>query len=185
MRHHALLAAAASLALVAATPAAASVMVVGNDIAVDCSKAAFAGRSDFKSIETCSRALLEDRLDRRDRAGTLVNRGVMLTRARDYAAARADLDEAVELEPTLGEAFVNRGVVMMADRDYTQALAEIDRGLSLGVDEPAKAYYNRALVHESLDDARAAWLDYRKAQELAPDWEAPRRQLTRFTVTKP
>lgn len=184
MRHLALLA-AAGLALVVATPAAASVMVVGNDIAVDCSKAAFAGRSDSKAIATCTRALLEDRLDRRDRAGTLVNRGVMLTRAKDYAAARADLDRAVDLEPTLGEAFVNRGVVLMADRDYAAALAEIERGLSLGVEEPAKAYYNRALVHESLDDARSAWLDYRKAQELAPEWEAPRRQLTRFTVTKP
>lgn len=185
MRTVALLAAAAALTLSAATPTFASVMVVGNDIAVDCSRAAFAGRYDRVSIETCTRALQEDRLDRRDRAGTLVNRGVMLTRARDYAAARADLDKAVDLEPTLGEAFVNRGVVLMADRDYAAALAEIERGLALGVDEPAKAYYNRALVHESLDDARSAWLDYRRAQELAPDWEAPRRQLTRFTVTKP
>jgi len=184
MRHLALFA-AAGLALAAATPAAASVMVVGNAIAVDCSRAAFAGRYDRGSIETCTRALEEDRLDRRDRAGTLVNRGVMLTRARNYAAARVDLDKAAELAPTLGEAFVNRGVVMMADRDYTQALVEIERGLALGVDEPAKAYYNRALVHESLDDAKAAWQDYRKAQELAPEWEAPRRQLTRFTVTKP
>ena len=184
MRPLALLA-AAGLALAAATPAAASVMVVGNDIAVDCSKAAFAGRFDSQSIQTCTRALQEDRLERRDRAGTLVNRGVMLTRAKDYEAARADLDRAADLEPTLGEAFVNRGVVMMADRDYAQALAEIERGLSLGVDEPAKAYYNRALVHESLDDAKSAWLDYRRAQELAPEWEAPRRQLTRFTVSKP
>jgi tetratricopeptide (TPR) repeat protein len=168
-----------------ALPAAASVMVLGNDIAVDCSKAAFAGRYDRNSIETCTRALQEESLARRDRAGTLVNRGVMLTRARDYAAARADLDRAVDLEPTLGEAFVNRGVVMMADQAYAEALAEIERGLELGVDEPAKAYYNRALVHESLKDARSAYLDYRRAQELDPDWEAPRRQLARFTVTKP
>lgn len=175
---------AAALAF-AAVPASASVLVVGNDIAVDCSRAAFAGRFDRASIATCTRALQEESLDRRDRAGTLVNRGVMLTRARDYAAARADLDRAVDLEPTLGEAFVNRGVVMMADRAYEDALAEIERGIALGVDEPAKAYYNRALVHEGLADARSAWLDYRRAQELAPDWEAPRRQLARFTVTKP
>ncbi len=178
------LVAAAALAA-AVTPAAASVLVIGNDIAVDCSKAAFAGRADRVSIETCTRALQEESLDRRDRAGTLVNRGVMLTRAKDYVAARADLDKAVDLEPTLGEAFVNRGVVMMADRAYVEALAEIDRGLALGVDEPAKAYYNRALVHESLMDAKSAWLDYRRAQELDPDWDAPRRQLARFTVTKP
>jgi tetratricopeptide (TPR) repeat protein len=168
-----------------AVPASASVMVVGNDIAVDCSRAAFAGRFDAVSIKTCTRALEEDALDRRDRAGTLVNRGVMLTRAKDYRRARQDLDRAIALEPELGEAFVNRGVVMMADRDYAQALAEIERGLELGVDEPAKAYYNRALVHESLDDAKSAYLDYRRARDLAPEWEAPRRQLARFTVTKP
>jgi len=175
-----------ALALTAtAAPAVASVMVIGNDIAVDCSKAAFAGRADRESIATCSRALQEDSLNRRDRAGTLVNRGVMLLRARDYDAARADLDRAIGLEPTLGEAFVNRGVVLMADQAYDEALAEIERGLALGVDEPAKAYYNRALAYESLSDARAAYLDYRRAQELDPEWEAPRRQLARFTVTKP
>lgn len=168
-----------------AGPAGASVMVLGNDIAVDCSKAAFAGRSDRDSIETCTRALREDSLHRRDRAGTLVNRGVMLLRAKDYEGARADLDQAIGLEPTLGEAFVNRGVVMMADADYDGALAEIERGLALGVDEPAKAYYNRGLVHEGLADAKAAYLDYRRAQELAPDWDAPAKQLARFTVTRP
>lgn len=168
-----------------ATPASGSVMVLGNDIAVDCSKAAFAGAADRKSIATCSRALQEESLNRRDRAGTLVNRGVMLLRTRDYQGARADLDKAIDLEPTLGEAFVNRGVVLMADQDYDQALAEIERGLALGVDEPAKAYYNRALAHESLMDAKAAWLDYRKAQELAPEWDAPRKQLARFKVTRP
>lgn len=168
-----------------AAPAFASVMVIGNDIAADCSKAAFEGLSDRASIAVCSRALQEEPLNRRDRAGTLVNRGVMLLRTRDYGGARADLDRAIRLAPTLGEAFVNRGVVLMADADYDGALAEIERGLALGVDEPAKAYYNRALAYESLSDARAAYLDYRRAQDLAPDWEAPRRQLARFTVTKP
>jgi len=176
---------AASLIILAlsAAPAGAAVLVLGNDIAVDCSKAAFAGRADPTSIQTCTRALENDALGRRDRAGTRVNRGVMLLRARDYQAARRDLDEAIRLEPTLGEAFVNRGVVMMADAAYDEALAEIERGLALGVDEPAKAYYNRALVHEGLADAGAAYRDYRRAQELAPEWEAPRRQLARFTVT--
>ncbi|MCF8505724.1 MAG: hypothetical protein K9G59_12500 [Caulobacter sp.] len=168
-----------------AAPAAASVMVVGTGLAADCSKAAFDGRSDRDAILLCSRSLDEERLVRRDRAGTLVNRGVMLLRTRAYGEARVDFDKAITLEPTLGEAFVNRGVALMADKNYAGALAEIDRGLALGVDEPAKAYYNRALVQESLGDARAAYFDYRRAQELAPDWLLPAKQLTRFTVSKP
>ena len=168
-----------------AGPAAASVLVVGTGLAADCSKAAFDGRSDRDAIVLCSRSLSEERLVRRDRAGTLVNRGVMLLRTRAYGEARADFDKAISLEPTLGEAFVNRGVALMADKDYAGALAEIDRGLAIGVDEPAKAFYNRALVQESLGDARAAYFDYRKAQDLAPDWLLPARQLTRFTVSRP
>lgn len=166
-----------------AASASASVIVLGNGMAADCSKAAFSGRGDRDSILLCTRSLQEERLLRRDRAGTHVNRGVMLLRSKDYAAARQDFDRAIELEPTLGEAFVNRGVAMMADQAWDAALADIEKGIALGVDEPAKAFYNRGLVHESLGDARAAFLDYRKAQELAPDWAAPARQLTRFTVS--
>ena len=39
--------------------------------------------------------------------------------------------------------------------------------------------------HAALGDARAAYFDYRKAQELDPDWALPAKQLTRFTVSKP
>ena len=183
MSVRALLLVAALAAL--AGPASASVMVLGSGMAADCSRAAFNGRSDRESITLCSRSLDEERLIRRDRAGTLVNRGVMFLRTRDYSLARADFDRAIALEPTLGEAFVNRGVSLMADKAYAEALAEIDRGLALGVDEPAKAFYNRALVQESLGDATAAYHDYRKAQDLAPDWALPTKQLTRFTVSKP
>lgn len=188
MRHdrkHRVAAVLAAASATLAVPATASVLVMGGGLAADCSRAAFAGRGDRASIQLCSRSLDEERLVRRDRAGTLVNRGVMLLRGKDYPAARADFDQAIALEPTLGEAFVNRGVALLADRAYGEALAEIERGLALGVGEPAKAYYNRALVHESLGDARAAYLDYRKAQDLAPDWALPARQLARFTVTRP
>lgn len=168
--------------LLAAAPASASVLVLGEGLAPACSQAAFAGRSDRTSIEVCTRAL-EEGLRSRDRAGTLVNRGVMLMRERSYRAAGRDFDEAIRLEPGLGEAFVNRGVLRMADRDYAGALREIDHGLSLGVDEPAKAWYNRGLAHEGLGDARGAWTAYRKAQDLDPEWAAPARQLERFQVS--
>ena len=55
-----------------ALPATASVLVVGNGMAADCSKAAYKGRADKDSILLCSRSLDEESLNRRDRAGTLV-----------------------------------------------------------------------------------------------------------------
>ncbi|MCE3290923.1 MAG: hypothetical protein K0R83_2935 [Caulobacter sp.] len=172
---------AGALMLLAGGSASASVLVLGEGLAPACSKAAFKGRSDKASIQTCSRAL-DEALATRDRAGTLVNRGVMLMRGKAYGEAALDFEEAIRLTPELGEAFVNRGVLRMADQDYAGALAEIDKGIQLGVDEPAKAYYNRALAQEGLGDAKAAWLDYRKAQSLDPEWDAPARQLVRFKV---
>jgi tetratricopeptide (TPR) repeat protein len=174
---------AAGALLLVAGPAAASVLVVGEGLAPACSKAAFAGRADRQAVELCSRAL-EEPLAIRDRAGTLVNRGVMLMRGKAYGAAERDLDEAIRLAPDLGEALVNRGVLLMADRRYAESLTLIDRGIALGVDEPAKAYYNRALAQEGLGDAKAAWSDYSRARDLAPEWDAPRRQLARFKVKR-
>jgi hypothetical protein len=105
------------MALAAASSAGASVLVLGEGLAPACSKAAFRGKADRASVETC-----------------------------------------------------------------TRALAQIDQGIQLGVDEPAKAFYNRAIAQEGLGDAKAAWLDYRKAQSLDPDWDAPAKQLVRFKV---
>ena len=62
--------------------------------------------------------------------------------------------------------------------------ADINRSLERGVSEPEKAYYNRALAHEGLDDPKSAYFDYQKALEIAPDWDAPRQQLSRFTVSR-
>ncbi|WP_346764234.1 hypothetical protein [Caulobacter sp. SLTY] len=174
---------AVTLGMLAAGSASASVLVLGEGLAPACSKAAFAGRSDRASLEICTRALAEG-LAARDRAGTLVNRGVIRMRAKAYGPAARDFEEAIRLQPDLGEAFVNRGVLRMADRDYAGALAEIDRGLTLGVDEPAKAYFNRALAKEGIGDATGAWADYRQAQALDPEWDAPAKMLVRFTVTR-
>jgi Flp pilus assembly protein TadD len=64
------------------------------------------------------------------------------------------------------------------------ALVDINRALELGVSDPAKAHYNRALAYERMGDLKAAWLDYTKAAELDPEWDAPRTELTRFTVSR-
>lgn len=176
--------AAAALATLAAAEAAAaqSVTVLGGGMARQCSNAALAGEADRRFEAACTQALETELLSQRDRAGTFVNRGVLKLRRLEFDAARGDFDRAVEVLPDLAEAYANRGAALVGQRRYAEGLADINRALELGVGEPEKAYFNRALAHEGLDDLKQAYFDYRKAAELSPEWEAPRKELARFTI---
>lgn len=176
---------AASAAVILPAAAHGSAFVLGGGLANVCSQAAVGGLADDKSLETCTLSIETELLSGRDLAGTYVNRGVIELRRKQYEQARSDFDRAVKIAPDMGEAFVNRGAAYIAQRQYAVGLAEIDKGLKLGSDEPEKAYYNRALANEGLDDMKAAYFDYLKASQLAPDWDAPRKELTRFTVSQP
>jgi tetratricopeptide (TPR) repeat protein len=174
----------AGAATLLAGSANAAVTVIGGGLAQACSQAAIAGETDAKFQDLCTLALDTEFLNARDRAGTYVNRGVLKLRKADWNQARRDFDSALKLKPDLGEAYVNRGAAAIGQKRYAESLPDINKGLELGVEEPAKAYYNRALAYEGLEDAKSAYFDYQKAIELSPDWAAPREQLTRFTVSR-
>ena len=165
-------------------PAAAAVTVIGGGLAEDCSHAAFAGKADNDSMRLCTEALFSEALIPRDRAGTFINRGVMRLRRRANDEARADFDAAIALEPKLGEGWVNRGALSISEQRYQEGVDDINRGLQLGVREPEKAYFNRGVAYEGLDDEKAAYLDYEQALTLKPNWGLPQEQLLRFTVTR-
>ncbi len=171
-------------AVLAGAPARAAVMVFGGGMAEDCSRAAIAGKSDPGSILTCSLALGADDLDRLDRAATLINRGVMKLRRGAFEDARADLDASIVLTPAIGEAWVNMGAVSVGEGRYQAALNDLTKALALGVKEPEKAYFNRALAYEGLDDEKSAYFDYQHALSLKPGWDLPKHELLRFTVTR-
>lgn len=168
----------------AAGSSQAAVTVIGGGLAQACSRAAVGGENDRKFLEVCTLALETEYLNARDRAGTYVNRGVLKLRNAAYPDASRDFNLALRIMPDLGEAYVNRGAASIGQKRYAESLTDINKGLELGVDEPAKAYYNRALAHEGLEDAKSAYFDYQKALEMSPDWIAPREQLTRFTVSR-
>jgi tetratricopeptide (TPR) repeat protein len=176
--------AAAAAALMVGTEAKASVTVIGGGMAEACSRAAVSGKSDVRDEQTCTEALEKEMLDKRDRAGTLVNRGVIKLRRREWAEATKDFNEALRIRPTLGEAYVNRGAVSIGEHRYADSLPDLNKGLELGVEEPAKVYFNRALAYEGLEDAKSAYFDYQKAVELSPDWAAPKDELVRFHVER-
>jgi tetratricopeptide (TPR) repeat protein len=164
--------------------AGAAVTVMGDTSAQDCSEAAFHERADQSAMQECTTALAEGTLDRRDLAGTYINRGVMWMIRRDYKAARVDFQHAIDVDDALGEAWVNRGAVAIIDRQFKNGIDDISKGLTLGTEEPAKAYYNRAVAYEGIDDEKSAYLDYQQALVLQPGWDLPKQELLRFTVTR-
>ena len=179
---HAMFALAALLAVAPFAPASAYVTVVAGSLAADCFEHARADRSSSQALDECTLAT-EESLNRHDRAGTFVNRGIIYMNRGAYDRALADFDNAILLEPTLAEGHVNRGGALLAQHDYDAAIAAIDRGLTLNPEDPSRAYYNRGIAHEELGRIREAYRDYRRAAELAPNWDVPRTELTRFRVS--
>ena len=177
--------AAVAAAMLAAGQAAAQVDVVGGGLATACAAAAKAGESSNRAEQVCTQALDHELLVPRDRAGTFVNRGIIKLRGQRYDQAMKDFDTAIRYQSNLAEAYVNRAAARIGLRQYSLSLSDIDNALMLDVKEPEKAYYNRAVAHEWLDDYKAAWLDYNKALEIAPTWDLPRQQLVRFSVSHP
>jgi tetratricopeptide (TPR) repeat protein len=181
-------AAAATAAVLApvcfwASSAAASETVVGDETAHACFEASRSTRADAGAVHVCDVAL-EGLLQPADEGAALVNRGVIRLRRGEYAAAHSDFDAAIPLIPQSGEARFNRGAVFIAEHRYKEAAADLDKAIELGVREPAKAYYYRGIAHDYLDDETAAYQDYKQAEALAPNWDLPKHELQRFTVTR-
>ncbi len=170
---------------VAAPVVSAQTKVFGTGLASQCSKLARAGQFDREALRLCDLALDEGGISRDDAAKTFVNRGVIHLRRQSYKDATADLATAERLMPLLGEIYINRGVVLIKQRMWNEAIAEFDRGIALNPDELEKAYFNRALAREQIDDFRGAYADFRKAQQIAPEWTPVQKELLRYTVKRP
>jgi tetratricopeptide (TPR) repeat protein len=147
-----------------------------------CSLAAKHGHATPETIKGCTLAIENEGLTGRDLAGAHVNRGVLYLVSRRYAAAEADFDTAISIDPGMGEAYINRGATEIAQGQWRIGIADIDRGLPLKPEQPEKAYFNRALAREQLEDLKGAYADYKMAIDLAPTWDLPKDELKRFTV---
>jgi tetratricopeptide (TPR) repeat protein len=164
--------------------AEAAVTVLGNGLAQTCYEAAEFGGSANDGIAACSQALEQMALPVRDRAATLVNRGILYSRIEEPQLAIADYDKGIELAPTLGEAYVDRGAAYIVLQRYDEAVQDIDKGIALGANRLQIAYYDRGLAHEALGNVRGAYEDYKKATEIEPNFQLATAQLARFKVIR-
>lgn len=141
-------------------------------------------RLEIPALEICTLAIEAAGSTLEQRAGSFNNRGVLKFEQQDYAGALADFDASVQLQSTLGQAHANRGYVLVVQKRWQEAVAAFDQAVALGTDELARVHFSRAGAHEELRHAREAYRDYLKASELRPEWEDPKRELTRFSVRR-
>jgi tetratricopeptide (TPR) repeat protein len=170
----------------AALPAQAAVSVLGGNTAGrDCYLAAELKRPTRSSLSICGEALEAEPLSRRDKAATLVNRGIIHMQARDLESAVKDYKAAITLDPELAEAHVNLGIALLHRGGQDQAAIDsLTRGLEMRPGRPEVALYTRAVAHEMLGNVRAAFEDYSAAAALNPEWKEPAEQLKRFSVER-
>ena len=174
----------AAAALLAASPAAAAVTVLGNSSARLCYEAAESrGLPSTGSIRTCDQAMRDEGLSEYDRVATLVNRGILKARLGKVDDAILDYDAALDRNPNEAEAYLNKGFALLHLPDAAQqARPMFDSALAKKTRRPELAYYGRAVANELTGQVRAAYQDYRQASLLDPKWADPKTELARFKV---
>ena len=173
----------AALVAAASVPALGAVTVIGSSSARLCFEAADSPlQPTFQDIRTCDQAFEEDHLTLYDTVATHVNRGILRLRHNRTDEAMADFDQAIRLDPDQPEAYLNKGALLIRLNDPDGALPMFSMALDHDTSRPALAHYGRAIANEALGNVREAYSDYRRASELAPEWEDPRTELRRFRV---
>jgi tetratricopeptide (TPR) repeat protein len=170
-----------------AFPAAAAVTVIGSSSARLCYEAAEA-RSipSTNSIGRCDEALAGEPLTDYEIVATYVNRGILKLRRGQIDQAIADFDTAIARDPSEPEAYLNKGMATLKlPNGWEQAVPLFDTAIERQTRRPAIAYYGRGIAHELGGQVKAAYLDYRQASALEPNWRDPRNELARFTVRHP
>ncbi len=182
MKHTLLVGGAVAAALMFVGVAEGAITIVGRGPAADCYRAAAGDRDDWRALSVCNLALEGQFLPASDRAATLVNRAIIRMRRSDHRRALIDLDEAIAIDAGLAEAHVMRGAVLLELDRPQEAVEGLTRALALNPANPERIYYYRAAAYEDQGNVRAAYEDYRRAADMAPNWAPPQHELTRFRV---
>jgi len=166
------------LAAAAITSAHAGITVtMGSVPARDCFAYAQSGTDLQNGVSICGEALRDDSLSKHDRAGTYVNRGIMLDTQGQTDQAAEDYKAAIALDPALGDSYVNLGALLIKQHRYQEALDQLNKGLELGPSFPHVAYYDRAQTEEQLGHFLAAYYDYKKVLDLEPGYSRATERL--------
>jgi tetratricopeptide (TPR) repeat protein len=182
------LAAVGALAVLPVMKASAfdSVLPLSADPMQQCSElAARAGAGEVVAkwgVKVCDQAVDRAKDMHNELAAAYINRGVIQLAFQNYDAARADSEAAIRVQSNLPQAHINLGIALSAEKRNKEASLAFSDALALNPSHPEVVYFDRAMSREDDGDMKGAYLDYRKAAQLAPTWDTPKQQLSRFTV---
>jgi tetratricopeptide (TPR) repeat protein len=102
------------------------------------------------------------------RVRLLFELGNLLSSAKEYEAAIASYDKAVEFKPDKHEAWYNRGIALGNLGRNEEAIASYDKAVEFKPDDH-EAWYNRGIALRNLGRNEEAIASYDKAVEFKPD----------------
>lgn len=153
---------------------AQSVTTLGTNDAYRCYESAeYAVRSfsgSVSDIVECNSAIREGRLNRRDKAATYINRGIIRVNMGDVERAQQDYLSALDISDRSPETFLNLGNLQFMMQDYSAAISDYDHAESLGLTQRHVLFLNRGMAYMRVGQFDIAEVEYRKALDIRPDW---------------
>jgi tetratricopeptide (TPR) repeat protein len=156
-------------------------MLYTTNPAMQCYLSARDGVELKAGLEYCNAAMRDPMMNYRARI--FVNRAIIRHDLGDNKGALTDFGNAINQDPSFGDAYLNEALVLVDEKRPMEALAAIGKGIALGAPSLHLAYYARAAAEDDAGNYAEAYRDYQQALAVKPDYEPAKRQLTRFKVT--
>ncbi len=93
---------------------------------------------------------------------------IAISGAHDYAAALADMNEAIKLQPQFAGYFINRAFLRYNLDDYYGAMADYNYAITLDPINPV-AYFNRGILRAQVYDNDKAIEDFSQVLKIDPN----------------
>ncbi|MGJ3232805.1 MAG: hypothetical protein ACFE0P_13520 [Oceanicaulis sp.] len=145
----------------------------------DCESGARQGAETGRALGACDVLMRSGDLDDAQRARVLVNRGLIAMDRGIVREGRADLEQAVRLDPDLAEAWLNLAAARIKAGAASEALDAARRAGDLGA-PTALARFNEAIALEALGRYDAAYEAYTAAADADPANATLQAQPRRF-----
>jgi tetratricopeptide (TPR) repeat protein len=127
--------------------------------------------------DSCTDALRNGGLTRRDEAATYSNRGIIYSKMDELEKALQDQNRAIELMPEMTQAYINRGNVYFHLRRFDEALLEYERAIEMKAGPLYLPHFNSGIALLKLKRDAEAVLAFERALELAPESERVKKKL--------